>query len=234
MGLQAVLFDRGGTLVHERPGERVLYEILHPSHPSITSADLERAEATSKAFWREHHSGLPRGHRWNPDIRRACLKASLDALHLEGDTDDDLHRLDDYWDAIRIEGLYAGVHPCLSGLSAEKVPLGVLAQTLRTSNEVRAELERLGIARHFQLILSVEDLPWDKPDPRVFHEACQRLGSPPAEVLFVGDDPEMDGRGATSAGLSVVLVDRKGTLGGSEFPTIPNLAQLPGYVSTLK
>ena len=44
-----------------------------------------------------------------------------------------------------------------------------------------------------------------KPDPALFTVACERLGTHPSRVLYVGDDPVKDGA-AVRAGLPVYLL----------------------------
>lgn len=231
--LKAVVFDRGGTLVRERPGEQVLHEILNPLGFHISPQDLARAEEASRDRWKGQYGSLPRGQRWNLDIRRDCLKAALESLKLPGDQDDLLIRLDTFWDSIRILGTYAGVRPCLSALAGSRIPMGVLAQTLRSSIEVRAELERLGVGRYFKAVLSVEDTPWDKPDPRTFQAIAERMGVSPSEVLFVGDDPEKDVEGARKAGMTPVLVVRRENATFEGVTVVQHLAQLPSLLPTL-
>lgn len=45
------------------------------------------------------------------------------------------------------------------------------------------------------------ELGMEKPDPRIFHLACQGLGEKPRDCLFIGDRDEIDGLGARRAGL---------------------------------
>lgn len=235
MVVKAVIFDRLTALIRERTSEQVLAMILRPAHPEIKAAAFAHAQEASRAWWRAHAKDLPRGERWSAEIRLFCLQAALDDLHLPGDTEDDLQRLDQCWDAFRIEGLYAGVHPCLTALSALHLSLGVLAQSLRSSIEIRAELERLGIARHFEAIISVEDLDWDKPDPRTFQTVAEKLKAPPNETLFIGGDYEVDALGARSAGMTPVLVDRKGVQQThTDVTRIPNLAALPSLIASMQ
>ena len=40
-----------------------------------------------------------------------------------------------------------------------------------------------------------------KPDPRIFHHACEVLGEDPKDCLFIGDQEQIDGLGARRAGL---------------------------------
>lgn len=71
-----------------------------------------------------------------------------------------------------------------------------------------AELARVGLAPWFRGSLSAREFGVGKPDRRIFAEACRRLGFAPDEVLHVGDDLELDVRGAHDAGLQVVWVCR--------------------------
>jgi putative hydrolase of the HAD superfamily len=71
-----------------------------------------------------------------------------------------------------------------------------------------ADLARVGLAPWFRGSLSAREFGVAKPDSRIFVEACRRLGFAPDEVLHVGDDLELDVRGARDAGLQVVWVCR--------------------------
>ncbi|WP_280150422.1 HAD family hydrolase [Piscinibacter sp. XHJ-5] len=64
-----------------------------------------------------------------------------------------------------------------------------------------ADIARTTLAPWFRGGLSARELGFGKPDPRIFHEACRRLGCGPHEVLHVGDDLALDALGAHSAGL---------------------------------
>lgn len=47
-----------------------------------------------------------------------------------------------------------------------------------------------------------------KPDPRGFLEAARNIGVPPRDAVFVGDRADTDGRGASRAGMQVLLLGR--------------------------
>lgn len=49
------------------------------------------------------------------------------------------------------------------------------------------------------------ELGVEKPDPRIFLEACARLGCAPAQAVHVGDSPFEDVEGARSAGIEAWL-----------------------------
>ena len=56
----------------------------------------------------------------------------------------------------------------------------------------------------------MDTLGFGKPDPRVFLEACRRLGTDPARTAYVGDEPDVDAAAARDAGLVGVWLDRPG------------------------
>jgi putative hydrolase of the HAD superfamily len=72
-----------------------------------------------------------------------------------------------------------------------------------------ADITLTGVAASFQGAISAREFGVGKPDPRIFHEACRRLGCAPADVLHVGDDLVLDVLGARSAGLQSVWLLRE-------------------------
>lgn len=231
--IRAVVFDRDGTLLRERKGEEVLQEILRPLGFDLAPEALRQAEGAARLRWRQKYQGLPRGHRWNREVRRDCLAASLESLHLPGDQEDLLRRLDENWDAFRVVGVFAGVMPCLGALASARIPMGVLATSMRSSPELRSDLEKLGIGRYLRFVASVEETEWDVPDPKLFLWLAEQFGLPPSQVLFVGDDPAKDIVGARAAGLVPVLVDRRGTAAPDGVTVVRTLAALPALLLTL-
>ncbi len=71
-----------------------------------------------------------------------------------------------------------------------------------------ADLERIGLMHHFVFQLGSREHGAAKPEPSIFHAACERLGVPPAQVLHVGDHIDMDVRDALDAGLRACWIDR--------------------------
>ncbi len=71
-----------------------------------------------------------------------------------------------------------------------------------------ADLAAIGIAPLFRFQLGAREFGAGKPDRGIFLETCRRLGTPPHEVLHVGDHPLMDVGGAARAGLRTCWIDR--------------------------
>jgi len=71
-----------------------------------------------------------------------------------------------------------------------------------------ANLATVGLSGFFRGCLSASELGIGKPDARIFHLACERLGVLPAQVLHVGDDLLLDVHGARDAGLQALWLKR--------------------------
>ncbi|XP_034936436.1 N-acylneuraminate-9-phosphatase [Chelonus insularis] len=82
----------------------------------------------------------------------------------------------------------------------KKYLLGLI--TNGSSNAQWEKIRQLDITRYFDVVLVSGDLPWEKPEARIFHEACRILGVSPSNCIMVGDKIETDILGGIEAGLS--------------------------------
>ncbi|GAA2463971.1 MULTISPECIES: HAD family hydrolase [Streptomyces] len=92
------------------------------------------------------------------------------------------------------------------------------------------KLRVLGVRDRFEALLCAAELGVAKPDPAAFHAACDALRLRPADVAYVGDQPDIDARGAVEAGLTGIWLDRTGKGGRPELTRITGLDQLPGLL----
>jgi 2-haloalkanoic acid dehalogenase type II len=95
---------------------------------------------------------------------------------------------------------YADALPALQHLAA-RFPLVSLSNG-------NADLDKIGLSRFFQFSICARDFGAGKPEPQIFHAACERLGLPADAVLHVGDDPVLDVAGARAAGLRTAWINR--------------------------
>jgi FMN hydrolase / 5-amino-6-(5-phospho-D-ribitylamino)uracil phosphatase len=201
-----------------------LDDTLWPVWPAI-----ERAERELHAWLREHAGATAQrfdvqGLRilrdavaidhpeWGHDftrLRRESLARALAAA------DDDVGLADAAFDVFfaarnRVT-LFDDALPALQQL-ARRWPIVALTNG-------NADLASIGLAAHFSATLSAREFGVGKPDARIFHEACRRLGAQPHEVLHVGDDWALDVAGAHGAGLRCAWVCRDSA--GAALPTGP-------------
>ncbi len=123
--------------------------------------------------------------------------------------------------------LFPEVDAFLDRLDAAGLAYG--AVTNAGGDYQRDKLHRVGLADRLRMMVAVDDLGVGKPDPRVFQRACARLGVPPEGALYVGDELDIDARGARDAGLTGVWLDRRGRAGdvtGLDVPVVTSLTDL--------
>lgn len=100
------------------------------------------------------------------------------------------HRAPDAWRP------YPDAEPVLKQLRQHGVPVAVVSNI---GWDLRPVFVRHGLDEYVDAYLLSFELGAQKPDPRIFEAACERLAVDPAEALMVGDDLPADG-GATALG----------------------------------
>lgn len=79
---------------------------------------------------------------------------------------------------------------------------------LFTASNGNADLKRIGIGHLFEKTIAAREVGALKPDPIVYSKVIEGTDLAPEEVLFVGDDPELDVEGARRFGMQPVWVNR--------------------------
>jgi len=188
--LQAVLFDWDGTLVNTAEASYRCYEKLFGSYGIAFDRDAFRR--TYSPNWHLTYSALGLAEeRW----------AEADARWLEHYCEEEVVLIEGAREAllrVRRAGLRAGIVT-----SGDRVRVG-------------RELDDLGVASLFEVVVCAEDIVYRKPHPEALLLALDKLGVGAAEAAYVGDSPE-DVQMARAAGVLAV-----GIPGG--FPNRDSLA----------
>ena len=112
--------------------------------------------------------------------------------------------------------LFPDCIPVLKEMDKSGYPLVLLsnAQKIFTSNEIRM----LGLDQFFRYKIFSSQYGFMKPDPRLFLIACGLLDVSPQNVVYIGDNPYQDIKGAKKIGMTSVLLNRtlKGIAPGFE------------------
>lgn len=241
--LEAVLFDAGLTLIHERtPAPLVAAEVLAAQGVAPAPEALARAMARSMrhvaARW--HH-----GDWW---LSEANVRALFTAGYREGLEELPELARDDAQRARLAAGIYEAyigarhwrafddVLPALNALHAAGIPLGVVSDWGHGLEAILVELE---LGRHLAFVLVSARIGIGKPDPAVFRMALARLGSRAERTVYVGDTYVKDVFGARAAGLAPLLLDRAGALPDMDCAVVGDLVEavallglLPGAASS--
>lgn len=104
------------------------------------------------------------------------------------------------WGAVSWPGLFAvmaehyrrdvrlkpGARELLTVLRDKKIPMGIATGTPHHLADIA--LETAGLSEYFQFVLSPDEFPEGKKEPRIFEESLRRLGgASPRETLFFED-----------------------------------------------
>ena len=101
-----------------------------------------------------------------------------------------------------------------------------LAMLSNNSSLLTDQIEVLGLGRFFPVLSWSEEIGYEKPHPRIFEVALDRIDASAAETVYVGDSCPADVAGAQGAGLTPVLVDRRNNWPDCAVTRIPDLRPL--------
>ncbi len=123
--------------------------------------------------------------------------------------------------------LYPDVLLCLEALAA--YPLGMI--TNGDGKQQRQKLDQLDIAERFRSVLVSGDVGVAKPQREIFERSAEELGFHPSELLFIGDNPENDVRGAMQAGWHAIWLNRTGSDQEVAAHMVDDLSDIPRLVA---
>ncbi|MBC8044222.1 MAG: HAD family hydrolase [Rhizobacter sp.] len=199
--VKAIIFDLGGTL-------------LHLDYPYFVTVFAERGFTVSEG---EFFLAVARANQ------------QLDAVVIRDNTSTDASRWQHFFEFLLSElrvpfdrasfitdvlrprhatvNLWNYVLPetdILLESLAQKYPLAMIS-----NSDGRAEAKTLqyGLREHLEFVIDSHFVGLEKPNPKIFEMACERLELAPSECVYVGDIYSVDVRGAIAAGLKPILID---------------------------
>lgn len=235
--IRFVLFDFDGTLRINRPhGSDVLMDFFATQGMIFDGKDRWRAERWEHLYWANSPelasdvevSGDDEDAFWTQYARRYILT-------LGGDEEQAAH-IAPLAQAYMKENYQPvpeapeGTHETLSALREARLQLAVLSNR---KNPYDHRLREVGLETCFDRCLAAGQLGAYKPDPAVFHRACEQIGCRAAQAVYVGDNYFADVIGARAAGLRPVLYDPRHLFPEANCPVITDFRQLPAVLKAL-
>lgn len=214
---EAVFLDAGNTLLHL--DYAVMAEVVGRSHPGVRpemlrvaewaarvrlDAMLSRPEARASA----NASSQPHASTENRKVFRQFMSMIFEEAGValpEGTLARVLDELEDYQLA---HNLWGRAHPFAGRVLADLHRLGVkLAVVSNSGGDLESLLDRHGLRQDLDVVIDSTVVGVEKPDPRIFTLAAERLGITPGAAVHVGDLYSVDVVGARAAGVEPVLLD---------------------------
>jgi 2-haloacid dehalogenase len=220
-GIKACVFDAYGTLFDVHTPVRKLAAEIGPKADALTrlwrQKQLEYTWLRSLMgvhadFWKVTGDALTYALA-SEEIDEPGLKEELMVLYL---------KLDPYPDVL----------PALTALKSRGMRLAILSNG--SPSMLDSTVRHAGLDKHFEHVLSVEDVGIYKPSRRVYRLAMQKLALHDAPAIcFLSANP-WDAQGAAQFGFQSVRINRFGlkddVIPGKPAALIPSLEALPALV----
>ena len=200
---RGILLDYGGTLVEElgfdvRAAHAwMLAQASHVPAGVTLEAIVERAKRVVAPLSRKREE-LGIEIPWIPLTRlvydRFGVRFGTPLAELETG----------FWDASVLTRAMPGAREALDRIHAIGIPMAVLSNAMFTSETIRHDLDKHGLAEHLEFVMVSSDYVVRKPSHLGCEIAAVRLGLAPSEMWFVGDRLDTDVTAARAAGMRTV------------------------------
>ena len=121
-----------------------------------------------------------------------------------------------------------GARGTLDALAATGVRLACVSNSDGRAEET---LAACGVRAGLEFVVDSHLVGVEKPDPRIFHLALQRLGVAPERAVYVGDIVSVDHAGSRAAGMAFTLIDPRGDYAPPGVAAIASITDLPQHLS---
>lgn len=233
-GVELLSLDAGNTVIfldHAR-----LAEIAQRNGFTVDTSTLIRCEGEAKraieddtlcdVAWDAAH--LPGARPWGAMVGTILHRAGAPAAMLPG-------LVTALWHEHVALNLWSLVPPGL-GVALDAVrERGVRVAIVSNSEGMLDVLfARLGIAKHFDLVVDSGKAGVEKPDARIFRIAMDALGAAPSRTLHLGDTVATDIVGARNAFARFALIDPFGHAEGThlDVPRVPGVVAVADALMT--
>ncbi len=216
-----MIFDLDDTLFDHSGSVRRALEVVGRQHPALARRPIGEVAALYQRLLEEAHPAIVRG-RLSPESARV---GRFDAIFRWAGARPSRATLEEVARAYRDE--YQRQRRRVPGSLGVLRAIRPRARVAVLSNNRRSEQEEklavLGLAPLVDLVVTSEEIPWPKPDPRAFRHTVCLAGTRPEQATMVGDSWEVDIAGARSAGLGAVWLHRS----GPDPPDLDGVEELP-------
>jgi len=122
--------------------------------------------------------------------------------------------------AARLFRPFDGLHEVLSELRKRGYGLHVLSNN---SSILPLQLDLIDATGYFDTVSWSEEMGVEKPDPRIFALALERIGASASEAVYVGDSETADVEGAAGAGITPIHADHRKRRPDGEYLRVESL-----------
>ncbi len=214
MKLDMVFFDMGGTLdIYPGDSEATDLSCRKMADILINNGVSEIAGYSAEAFREKVLDGIKRYRKWRldgfielspeelwKDFILDDIKVSQDILD---DIAEDLTFLIDTGFVKRSARVETA--EVLEMIKNKKIRMGIISNVL-SRGQVAYSMNEYGITDYFDTVILSAEFGRRKPHPEIFHYACRKAGVEPENVLYIGNSPSKDIKGAKDSGIGCTVL----------------------------
>jgi putative hydrolase of the HAD superfamily len=228
--IQVILFDAAETLFHVNGSVAEIYLRYATKHGFQQKP--ESLEAITQAFRRAFREAPPPVFvGMAPTKLKQCERLWwFDIVHNVFYRVGMFERFDEFFDEVfqvfedsRSWVLYPETERVLTHLRDQGFELGIVSNF---DSRLFTVLRGLGIETFFDTVTISSLAQAAKPSPKIFEVALEKHAVDPEEAIHIGDSLRDDVEGAQRAGLTGILLDRKGGVQEASVPVIRTLDEL--------
>lgn len=237
MRFRAVFLDAGETLLSPHPSFEevfcaVLGEVGHEVIPGevskalgeLTSNFTDYLDLTGMSTWSTSAEASRRF--WG--MLYAQLLEGLGVSDSDQKLADAVYSKFTSYDSYR---LFDDSRPALDALRGAGLAVGLISNF---EGWLEGMLTQMGVADSFDPMIISGKEGVEKPDPAIFNLALERGGHGAEETAYVGDHPRVDVEASKAAGMTGILIDRKGRHPDFDGHRIESLSDLLPLLETIE
>jgi HAD superfamily hydrolase (TIGR01662 family) len=228
---RAVLFDLDDTLFDHARATRVALGTLREADPALSRWSIDELDRRHRIVLETWHQEVLAG-RASIDQARLARFAELVSQAGGDGAQSRAAAL-----ASRYRSLYevawytvAGARALLEALAGQGLRVAIVTNNVRREQQLK--LARCGLTSLVEALVTSEEVGVQKPDPKIFQTALDRVGVAAPDAAMVGDAWATDIEGARRAGVRPVWLNRFGDV--SPDPSVSELRSFEPLAEALQ
>jgi len=230
--IKAVFFDFYNTLVgYDPPREELEARVLKDFGIEVSPEAFRRPLVIADEFIYQEHARSPLGKRSKQETM--ALYAQYQGIVLkEAGIEPSKELIAGILGKMQKINfklvLFDDVMPALTHLRELGLILGLISNVDR---DITPNCRELGLSALLQVVVTSQEVGFNKPQPEIFREALKQAGVKSSEAIYVGDQHRIDVVGANEAGMRGILLDRGGYFEEiTDCPRIRSLSEMAEYL----
>jgi len=230
--IKAVFFDLYQTLVgYDPPREEWESQALDSLGIKASAKAFAKGFIIADEYFYTENAKKPMSKRPAEEVKAVYAKHQAIVLNEGGiEPNPDIIRsmLLRFRDAKLKQVLFDDVISTMSELKRREMIMGVVSNV---DKDIKPLMDEFGISPFLTTVVTSQETGFTKPNPEIFLEAMRRVELPPQQIMFVGDQYQIDVLGSSAVGMKAVLLDRGGfSEAPAECPRVRTLYQLTNMI----